>query len=145
MPALICNKRSTTLFEVIVATVIFSLVMAGMVSVFVAGKRHVMHSRDRMTSSEMGKLFLDPLQLDVRQYDWDNAVTNGLRWDPACPGRICTTYCDSVVGHTQNPACPSVASQRKVNNIDYTAQYEVAQVSGTYLRKVVATVHWIEN
>jgi Tfp pilus assembly protein PilV len=129
--------RSTTLFEVIVATVIFSLVMAGMVGVFVAGKRHVFHSRERMAGSEMGKLFLDPLHLHVRQSDWDDTTsnTNALL--------IGTTYCDSS-GVGQNPACPSVAGQRKVNNIDYSAQYDVNSVSGTGLRRVKVHVNWTE-
>ena len=139
MPTLIRSKRSTTLFEVIVSTVIFSLVMAGMVSVFVASKRHVMHLRNRMSGSEIGKLFLDPLQLAVRQDNWDTA-SNGLR----LVGTNYITYCDSVGGHPQNPACPSVASQRKVDNIDYTAQYELAGVAGTDLRKVKVQVFWTE-
>ena len=141
MPALICDKRSTTLFEVIVATVIFSLVMAGMVSVFVSGKRHVMHARERMIGGEMGKLFLEPLQLDVSQETWDTGATsNGL----TMPAYNYTTYCDSNVAHTRNKACPSVASQRKVNNIDYTAQYVVNPVAGTDLRKVKVQISWTE-
>jgi hypothetical protein len=136
--SLICNKRSTTLFEVIISTLIFALVMAGMASVFVAGKRHVLHSRERMTSAEMGKLFLDPLQLYVRQNDWDSA-SNGLR----LVGGNYTTYCDSVAGHTQNPACPS---ERKVNNIVYTAEYNLSYPTGTTnLRRVTAKVGWTEN
>jgi len=139
MPTLIRDKRSTTLFEVIVATVIFSLVMAGMVSVFVSGKRHVMHARERMIGGEMGKLFFEPLQLAVRQDTWDTA-SNGLNLS----GYNYTTYCDSDGGHTQNPACPSVASQRKVNNIDYTAQYVVNPVAGTDLRKIKVQINWTE-
>jgi len=141
MPTLIRSKRSTSLFEVIVATVILSMVLAGMVSVFVASKRHVMHSRDRITSGEMGKLFIDPLQLYVRQDNWDT-VSNALR----LVGSNYITYCDADPAHAtlQNPACPADASQRKVNNIDYTAQYEVAAVSGTELRKVTVKVNWTE-
>ncbi|MDD5281582.1 MAG: hypothetical protein PHC37_04635 [Candidatus Omnitrophica bacterium] len=136
--SLICNKRSTTLFEVIISTVIFSLVMAGMVGVFVAGKRHVLHARERMTGGEMGRLFLEPLQLAVRQDNWDTA-SNALR----VVGSNYTTYCDSIVGHTQNPACPS---ERKVNNITYTAEYNVSYPTGTTnLRRVTAKVGWVEN
>ena len=113
--------------------------MAGMVSVFVSGKRHVMHARERMTGSEIGKLFLEPLQLAVRQDTWD-AASNGLK----LVGVNYTTYCDSVPAHTQNPACPSVASQRKVNNIDYTAQYVENPIPGTDLRKVKVQVSWTE-
>jgi Tfp pilus assembly protein PilV len=133
--SLIINKeRSTTLFEVIVATVIFALVMAGMVSIFVAGKRHVFHARERMTGSEIGKLFVEPLQLAVRQDTWDtsaNALNMGI------------TYCDSS-GSNQNPVCPSVASQRSVNNIVYSAQYEISAVSGTNLRRAKVQVNWTE-
>ena len=139
MPTLILNKRSTTLFEVIVSTVIFALVMSGMVGVFVASKRNVAHSHNRMTSGEIGKIFLEPLQLAVRQDTWDTA-TNGLR----LVGTNYITYCDSVITHVQNPACPAVATQRTVDNIDYTAQYEVAQVSGTDLRSVKVKVSWTE-
>jgi len=139
MSTLICAKRSTTLFEVIVSTVIFALVMAGMVSVFVASKRNVAHAHLRMTSSEIAKLFLEPLQLAVRQDTWDTAA-NGLR----LVGTNYITYCDSNILHTQNPACPAIATQRKVNNIDYTAQYEVAQVSGTNLRSAKVKVSWTE-
>lgn len=131
---LICNKRSTSLFEVIVSTVIFALMMAGMASVFVSSKRHIMHAVERMTSGGMGKLFLDPLQLHVRQDNW-NTITNALR--------LGTTYCDAT-GINQNPACPSVATQRNVNNIIYTARYNVSNVSGTDLRRVITTVSWTE-
>ena len=120
--SLIYNKRSTTLFEIIVATVIFSLVMAGMVSVFVAGKRHVLHARDRMTSGEMVKLFIEPLQLAVRQDTWDTAA-NAL----------------SVGNHSGGAA-------QNINNVPYTAQYNVTDLgAGTNVRKVMATITWTES
>ena len=112
-----------------------------MVSVFVAGKRNVMHARERITSSEIAKLFIEPLQLYVRQSDWDTA-SNGLKW---VAGNY-TTYCDSIPAHAglQNPACPSAGTERMVNNIDYTAQYEVAKVAGTDLRSAKVKVSWTE-
>lgn len=115
---LICRNRATSLFEVIVATVIFSLVMAGMVGVFVAARRHIFHSRERMTGSEMGKLFLDPLQLSVRQDTWDTS-SNALR-----------------TGTT--------SSSGSVNNTDYTAQSDITSVSGTTLRRARVRVNWTE-
>ena len=97
------------------------MVMAGMVSIFVAGKQHVMHSRDRMTSSEIGKFFLEPLGLAVSQSTWDTgALSEGAH-----------------SGTTQ-----------KINNIDYTAPYAVSSLDGARPdapRRVVATVHWTEN
>jgi len=133
MPALIRGKRSTTLFEVIISTVIFALVMGGLARVFVSGKRQVLHTMERMTSSEMGKVFLDPLQLAVRQDNWDT-VNNALT--------VGTTYCDAS-GVNQNPACPSLALHRNVNGINYTARYDVATFS-TNLRRVKVTINWTE-
>ena len=113
------NKRGFTLLEIIVAMVLFAGVMAGLVGVFVAGKRHVIHSRERMTGGELGKLFLDPLQMAVRQDTWD-AAGNILK-----------------IGSTS--AVPT-----KVNNVDYTGQYDVNAVAGTDLRKVKVQVNWTE-
>ncbi|MDD5465459.1 MAG: prepilin-type N-terminal cleavage/methylation domain-containing protein [Candidatus Omnitrophica bacterium] len=130
------NKAGFTLVEIIVASVVFALVIAGLLSVFVAGSRHIIHVRERITSAELGKLFIDPLQTDVRQDTWtlgqaSNALTLG------------TTYCDSVGGHTQNKDCPAPA-ERKVNNRDFSAKYVIENVSGTDLRLVTTTISWDE-
>ena len=134
------KRTGFTLIEIVVATVIFCLIVMGMASLFIAGKRHVLHSRDRMSGSEMGKFFVDPLQMDVRQDTWDSAINpNALK--------LTTTYCDSVGGNPQNPACPPVGN-RKINNIDYTVQYDVSvvnPVSAPDLRRVKAQIGWTES
>ncbi len=107
-----------TLLEIIVAMVLFAGVMAGLVGVFVAGKRHVIHSRERMTGGEIEKLFIDPLGMAVRQDTWGQ------------PGNELTT--------------PTVTKQ-KVNNTEYTPQYTVSSVTGTDLRKVKVKVNWTET
>ncbi|MDO9573327.1 MAG: hypothetical protein Q7J37_05550 [Candidatus Omnitrophota bacterium] len=123
MPTLlIYNKRSTSLFEVVVATVIFSLVMAGMASVFVSSKRYVLRARDRITSSEMGKLFLEPLQLAVRADSWDSGFL-------AC-GEL------GLGSHS--------CGASSVNTIPYTVQYQVDNIPGVSLRRVTAKVSWTE-
>ncbi len=131
---IIRSRRSFTLFEVVVATLIFSLAMAGLIGIFVAGTRNVLHFRERMTGSEMGKLFIDPIQLYVRQDTWD-ASTNALT--------LGTTYCNSS-GSNQNPACPSVSTQRSVNGVSYDAQYDVSSISGMGARRVKTKVSWSE-
>lgn len=135
-----------TLIEVVVSTVVFALVIVGLISVFVAGTKHIIHARERMTSAELGKLFIDSLQIDVRQDTWasspaGNALTIG------------TTYCDSDGGHTQNKNCPTLA-QRKVNNREFSATYTIAQggvnpgedsaLIGTDLRLVTTKISWNE-
>ena len=64
------NKRALTLFEILVSVVILSLVITGLANVFVAGKKYMQHNRLRLTGGELGKLFLDPLQNDVRADIW---------------------------------------------------------------------------
>lgn len=140
MPGVI-NRKAITLVEIIIATVIISLVMAGLVGVFVVGKRFVLHIRERMASAQLSRLFLDPIQMHVRQDNWDQPV-NAIY----IPTGISTytTYCDSDAGHIQNPACPSVADDRKVNNTVYTGQYDTENVSGTDLRRVSVKIGWQE-
>lgn len=134
--------------EIMVAAVLFSLVIVGMLSVFIAGNKLVIHARERMVSSELSKLFVDPMQAHVRQDIWD-LTTNSL-YIPALPTTTFTSYCDSVVGHelNQNPICPS-ATERKVNNRDFSAQYDVGRVldslgADTGIRRVTATITWNE-
>ena len=130
------KRTGFTLIEIVVATVIFCLIVMGMASLFIAGKRHVLHSRDRMSGSEMGKVFVDHLQMDVRQDSWDSPTNpNALK--------VASTYCDSVGGNPQNSACPPVGN-RKINNIDYTVQYDVDAVSPD-LRRVKALIAWTES
>ena len=50
----------------LIATIILALVLIGIVNVFISSKRWILHSRERMSAVELGKLFLAPLQQDVR-------------------------------------------------------------------------------
>lgn len=69
--------------EIIVSMVIISLTILGLANLVVAGRRHIRHSRMRMAGSEVGKYFVDPLSMDVRQDEWgSNCLTSGA----GCPG-----------------------------------------------------------
>jgi len=72
-----------TLIEIIVSTVLVALVLTGVANLYVVGKRYITHSRARMTGGEVGKLFLDPLQMQVRQDGWSS---NCLGSGAGCPG-----------------------------------------------------------
>ena len=117
---------------------ILALVVAGEAGLFVVGKRHILHSRCKMTAGELGKYFLDPLQMQVRQDTWgtaSNSLTIGVR------------YCDSDGGHTQQPSgCPSLG-ERTLDYITYNAQYTIDNISvGTSnLRRVRADISWLET
>jgi len=65
------KKFGFTIVEVLISTVIFSLVVLGLSSVFISGKKLIIHSRERMTSGELGKFFLDPMQIYVSFGTWN--------------------------------------------------------------------------
>ncbi len=113
------DKAGFTLVEILVAAVIFSLVIAGLLGVFSAGNRHLMHTRERMTGSELGKFFIDPMQMDVRQDEWD--ATNPLR-----------------------AAGPSSPVSQTINYRNFTSGHTTESVSGTNLRRVITTITWDE-
>jgi len=116
------NKKGLSLLEILISVLILALVMTGLANVFVAGKRHILHSRSRMTVSELGKYFLDPLQMQVRQNDW-TTTTN-------CLG-------------TGN--CPPQTWTESTTNIVYTANTNWTIVPGTTLRKITTTINWSET
>jgi len=66
-------KKGFTLVEIIVATFILSILTLGLISVFLSSKRLTHYSRSRVTAGELSKLFLEPLQLEVRQDTWGTA------------------------------------------------------------------------
>ncbi len=116
------NNRAFTLVEVIMASIIFMLVMLGLLGIFAAGNMHVVHSRERMTSSELGKFFVDPLQ-------------NAVRWDTWTSGAAVNPL---TVGTT-----PTVI--KRVNERDFSYYYTISNhPSDSEIRKVVTTINWNE-
>lgn len=131
------TRKGFTLLEVLVALVILSITMAGLVNLFFTGKWFIRHARMRMTAGELGKTFLEPLQsMFIRQDTW-----------PVNPigGATASYYCGGT-GSPQlpNPPCPNL-TDRTFNNIEYIAQYDITTlVSAPNLRKVKLTMTWTE-
>lgn len=112
------RRRGLTLLEIVVATIILALVIVSLANVFVLGKRYVLHSRARMAGGELGRFFLDPLQMDVDQGSWGN---NCLSTEAGCPGA------ENADGRL------------------YTPTYDITNNSPvTNLNKVKVTIHWDE-
>lgn len=116
------RRAGFSLVEVIVALVVFVLVIGGLSSVFVSASRIIIHNRERMTSAQLGKFFLDPLQAHVRQDNWlnagpGNALAIGGPWS----------------GVTQS-----------INNVSFSETHTVSAVTSTDLRRVIATISWTE-
>lgn len=115
------KKRSgLTLLEIIISIIILSVTMIGLASIFISGKRYILHARARMGGGELGKFFLDPLQADVREDTWGDP-NNNLTVQPYLP------------------------RQELVNNITYNYTHTVVNAPGDAdLRKVVAEIGWNE-
>jgi prepilin-type N-terminal cleavage/methylation domain-containing protein len=71
-------KKAFTLLEILIATFILSVVMLGLISVFMSGKRLMRLNRSRVTAGELGKIFLDPFQLQVNNQTW--GTSNNWLW-----------------------------------------------------------------
>ena len=141
------NNKALTLVEIIVAAIILALSMLGLTNLFVSGKRYIMHARARMTGGEIGRLFLDPLNMAVRQDTW-TTTTSALYDVVESPGpQLSTTrYCDSDPAHSamQQPGCPT-ADERTLDHIVYSATYNFTRNSPiSNLTKVKLDVTWTE-
>src|SRR3989338_6754315 len=102
------HKKGFSLIEIIVATFVLALVTTGLAYVFLAGKKHLLHTRSKIQATELGRLFLSPLQMDVREDQWVTS-SNCLSAGTGCPGA------------------------QTIDNILYTPVYDIGNVSGTTL------------
>lgn len=128
-----------TLIEITVSTILIALMLIGLVNLFVGGKRYILHSRSRMAGGELGRVFLEPLQMQVRQDTW-NQTTNGL----STGTRNCQADADPPL-----PNCPP-EGERTLYGMRYDAEYNISDDStggplqNTDLRRVVLTISWTE-
>ena len=108
-----------TLFEIIIALLILSLVLLGMVNLFVASKRIMTHGLARLSGAELARLFLDnQSDLEVRQDTWASS-------------------------HLFNLSCPG--SSQSVDNRTYTGSYSISTVVPySQIRKVMVNITWNE-
>lgn len=137
------NIKALTLVEIVVSVIIMAFIMLGLTNLFITGKRYIVHNRARMAGGEIGRLFLDPLQMSVRQsesvsgaQDGCNQVNNTLTAG--------TKYCDSLGNIPQIPGCPS-PEQRTLGAIVYNAKYTITADSPiANLKRVKLDVNWTE-
>lgn len=116
------ERKALTLIELLVSVLILALMAAGMGSLFFSGKKWVLHSRASMAGGELGKYFLDPLQMEVNQSTWDTSCVGANICPPA-----------------------SVNPTQTLDNINYNATYNSSPVTGTTLRRVRVTINWTER
>lgn len=141
MPLANKNKylSGLTLMEIIISTIILAVTLAGMTSLFVSSKKWLIHSHSKMAGAEIGRVFLNPLHMYVRQDSWgdsDNALSlQGTR------------YCDQAHPSLQMPGdfCQHLQAETIIPGTPFEAKYDLDTVSATALRKVRVTVRWTEK
>lgn len=113
--------------EIIVSLLILSLVLVGLLNVFVVGKKYIVQSRSRISAAELGRRFLDPLQQAVRADTWDNYTLNN----------------NSLLVRV-----PFNGTAVTIDNIVYTPQYTIENrsigTSAFSIRKVQVNITWNE-
>jgi ABC-type phosphate transport system permease subunit len=75
------KDQGVTFIELLVSIIILATTIAAIFNLFASAKRWIEVSHSRMTMGEIGKLVLDPLQMQVRQDLWG---TNCLSNPAAC-------------------------------------------------------------
>ena len=142
-----------TLVEILVSMVIFALIMAGLANLFTATKRITLHIRYQMTAAELGRRFLDRLQMHVRQDWWsdpNNPPNNPTPNSLLTVGNYRTPNLDvSADGFPQYDGFTPVTQAEEdgfeepfLDNISYYPVYEISNKDG--LPKVKLTICWQE-
>ena len=131
------NKKALTLMEIIVSMTILTVVMAGLLNFFVSAKKHTAYSRSRVSAAELGRYFLDPLQMQVRQDQW------GTPYPSYSAGSNC-------LWSSPTSGCPG---SQTINNITFIPTYCIDgcndptthTIPGTTLRRVKVVISWSEH
>jgi len=125
-------KKGVTILEVIIALVILVLVIGGLVNIFISSQRWLIHARVRMQGGELGKRYLDPLQMEVRQDQW-TADTSCLTGNG---GTNCNmaTWSDAS-GITYTPGYD-------IDPIDPSGVVDLVNYPLGHLRRVRLTLDW---
>ncbi len=119
------NSAGLSMLEIIISVMILALVLVGLINVFVVSRGYMSHGRSRISASQLATVFLDPLQNEVRETDWDCATTNNLSVRPPFNGT----------------AVP-------LDGVIYTPNYTITNdtsPAGTSLRKVTVNITWNET
>ncbi len=115
------NLAGISLLEIIVSLMILALVLVGFSNVFVVSRGYMAHSRSRISASQLGTVFLEPLNNAVNQSNWDQAG-NPLLVNPA-----------------------GVGAARTIGGVAYTTSYMIDNITSTTLRRVKVNITWNES
>ena len=118
-------KKGFSLLEIVISLVILGLTLAGIFSVFIAGRRYTERARRKLVSLNIGRQVLEKIKEDVRQDTWDIAGSNRLT--------VGTHLVES--GFITAPA--------GFDNWEGTISYEISNIANV-LRQATITITWNE-
>lgn len=116
------NKKGLTMLEIMVSMVILGIIVAGLANVFIASKKIVLHSRNRIFAAELAKYMLAPLSSSIVYSNWSSASNCLLNQG------VCST--------TPPPVRPS--------GISFQPSWSVSDPGDPLVRKVKLTMGWNE-
>ncbi|MFC1657900.1 prepilin-type N-terminal cleavage/methylation domain-containing protein [Candidatus Omnitrophota bacterium] len=152
-------RSGLSLVEILISMLIFSLLTTGLANLFFTTKRLSAFYRFRITAAELGRHFLDRLQMEVREDEIDkvNSLANNplpnnlLSFDfpPSSPRNYKASNLPVGAGEfPQYAAYQSVTAAEEAgfeepnNIITYYPVYSITNKDG--VRKVRLAVCWIE-
>jgi len=115
-------KKGLSMLELIVSIFIFSLIMLGLVNVFVASRRYMISSRSQITAAELSRYFLGNLSLQVRQDQWGS----------------------NCLGAGANCNCVNMTVGNIVYHLENGSYNVTPNVWGTNLTRVKVNITWNE-
>jgi hypothetical protein len=123
-----------TMMEIIVSVVLLALVSVGLINIFLSGGTRITGARTKMTGGELGKVFLESLQMDVTLRERSSGAQNGWGQANNCltnPTTGCPGYQD-IDGIRYTPSY----------NIDNVALSNCGEPGGDCLKRVRLVVQW---
>ena len=94
------KKNALTLIEILVATLILAITMAGLVNLFMSGKKLLLRNPYRMTAVDLGRFLLDPLQMNVSASLWTSTCLGGNAANCPSVGAFVTSYASAYTFST---------------------------------------------
>lgn len=153
MRRLASDESGFTLVELIMATVITVIVMAGLADVFVSGMRGTSNASARLSSQVNVRLSLDRLDFEARCASTAALVSSGagvtLTLPSQCPhasGSITWCVANGTLTRYVGTSCTGTTYQRFVGNVTSAHPFSCVSTVGDYpLLQVVLSVNTISG
>ncbi len=115
-------KKSLTLTEIIIGTVILALVFGGLIASFIAVRRYVNRANARLVAANLGRSIFNNLYDDVHA-DWDNTG-------------------DLVVGSHAAGTAAVANLPVTIEGRQYTGSYDVTSIANHDYRQVTVEIEY---